>query len=74
LASQIAILLMTTEGYLDDIPIENVSAFEAELLARFKAEHPGLYEQVNRSGEISAEMRERLVETMSKQSGSQGLP
>ncbi len=73
LASQIAILLMVTEGYLDDVPLEGVPAFEAELLARFKAEHPGLYEQINRSGEMPTEMRERLVETMSKQPGSQGL-
>jgi F-type H+-transporting ATPase subunit alpha len=74
LASQILILLTATEGYLDGIPLENVSAFETRLLAQFKAEHPGLYEQINRSGEIPEEIREELAETMSKQSSSQGLP
>ncbi len=74
LAAQVVVLLAATEGYLDEVALEEVPAFESGLLTRFEAEHPGSHYQINRSGELPAEMREMLVETMTTQSGSRGSP
>jgi len=57
-------LLTATEGYLDDATLDDVPAFESELLARFEAQHTGFYHQINRSGELSTEAREALTEMM----------
>jgi len=61
LAAQTSILLAAVEGVLDDVPPEDVPAFESGLLARFEAEHPGLYHQINRSGELAEEARQALM-------------
>jgi len=61
LAAQISILLAAVEGVLDDVPPEDVPAFESGLLARFETEHPGLYHQINRSGELTEEARQALM-------------
>jgi len=64
LAAQVLVLLAATEGYLDDVALEEVTAFESRLLAHFEAKHPGLLHQINRSGELPTEKREALTETM----------
>ena len=64
LSSQVVILLAATEGYLDDVLLQDVPAFERELLARFEAEHPELAGQLNRGAELTGEMRELLKGTM----------
>jgi len=74
LAAQIVVLLAATEGYLDEVALEDVPASESEILTRFEAEHPGSHYQINRSGELPPEMREMLAETMTTQSGSRGSP
>ncbi len=61
LASQVVVLLAATEGILDDVALEDVPAFEGELLARFEAEHAGLCHQINSTGELSKETREILT-------------
>ncbi len=64
LAAQVVVLLAATEGYLDDVVLKDAPAFESGLLARFEAQHPGSYHQINRSGKLPTEMREALTETM----------
>jgi len=66
LAAQVVVLLAATEGYLDDVALKDTPAFESGLLAHLEAQHPGLYHQINRSGELPTEMREALAETMDK--------
>jgi F-type H+-transporting ATPase subunit alpha len=60
LAAQVVILLAATEGLLDQIPPEDVPTFETRLLARVKNEHPGLLQQINRTGELTDETRQLL--------------
>jgi len=60
LAAQVVILLAATEGLLDDVPPGEVPTFEAELSARVEAEHPGLLQQINRTGELTDEARQLL--------------
>ena len=64
LASQISILRAATEGHLDDLAPEEVPAFESGLRDRLEAEHPGLLRQINRSGDLTEEMRQVLTESL----------
>lgn len=60
LAAQVVILLAAAEGLLDDVPPGNVPIFEAELLACIETEHPGLLQQINRTGELTDETHQLL--------------
>jgi F-type H+-transporting ATPase subunit alpha len=60
LAAQVVILLAATEGLLDDVPSGNVPVFESGLLTRVETEHPGLLQQINRTGELTDETRQLL--------------
>jgi F-type H+-transporting ATPase subunit alpha len=64
LAAQIVVLLAATEGFLDDVVVGDIPAFERGLLDRVESEHLELLQQINRSHELTAEMRETLTETM----------
>jgi F-type H+-transporting ATPase subunit alpha len=66
LAPQIVILLMATEGLLDDIPLTLVAEFEHDVLEHIEAEHPGLVQQINRSGELGEEVRQVLAKEIAK--------
>ena len=64
LAAQVAVLVAATEGNLDDVPLGDVPAFEKGLLVHLEEVHPEFGQQINRTGELTAEMREVLAETM----------
>ena len=61
LAAQTVILLAAVEGFLDDVPPEDIPAFESGLLARLEAEQAELLHQIERSGELSEETRQTLM-------------
>ncbi|MBN1976215.1 MAG: F0F1 ATP synthase subunit alpha [Anaerolineae bacterium] len=60
LAAQVVILLAAIEGLLDNVPPGNVPTFETALLVRIEVEHPGLLQQINRTGELTEETRQLL--------------
>lgn len=64
LAAQVVILFATTSGYLDKIPLGNIESFEKELLVHFEHDHPQIFAQINRSGEITEEVRAALNEIL----------
>jgi len=64
LAAQIVVLLAATEGFLDDVVIGDIPAFERGLLDRVESEHLELLQQINRSHELTEETRETLIEAM----------
>jgi F-type H+-transporting ATPase subunit alpha len=66
LAAQVAVILAATEGYLDDVPLEDVPAFESGLLAHLEAVRPEIQQRINRTGELTAEMRETVTQTVAK--------
>jgi F-type H+-transporting ATPase subunit alpha len=61
LAEQLVILIAATGGYLDDVAPPDVPAFERQVRERFKSEYPGVYNEINRTGEFNEEARETLV-------------
>jgi F-type H+-transporting ATPase subunit alpha len=64
LAAQVVILIAATEGYLDAVPLDVVSAFLDALVARCEDEHPALLAALNRSGKLTQETRTALLETL----------
>ncbi len=66
LAEQVLVLMAATGGYLDDVEPEQVPAFERQILARFKAEYPAQYEEINRTGELDDRLREVLTTALTE--------
>jgi F-type H+-transporting ATPase subunit alpha len=42
-----------TQGYLDDVPVEDVRRFEAEFLDALGRTHPGIYDAIRETGALS---------------------
>jgi F-type H+/Na+-transporting ATPase subunit alpha len=42
-----------TEGYLDDVPVEDVRRFETEFLDDIHVSHPGIYDAIRETGELA---------------------
>src|SRR6266699_3587336 len=42
-----------TSGYLDDVPVEDISRFEDEFLDRLQRSHSGIYDAIRETGEVT---------------------
>jgi F-type H+-transporting ATPase subunit alpha len=42
-----------TEGYLDDVPVEDVRRFESEFLDELQRSHAGIYDAIRETGDLS---------------------
>lgn len=49
---QVAILYALTEGFLDDIPVEDIKRFESELFAYLDSNHKELLEGIKNTGNL----------------------
>ena len=59
---QVVSIFAGTKGYLDDIEVAQVPAFERQLLAHFRDEFPELLEEIRDKQSISDELGEKLAE------------
>jgi F-type H+-transporting ATPase subunit alpha len=64
LAAQVVLLWAATEGYLDDLRLEDIPAFETALVDRFETEHPAIFLEIEQTGELPAETNQALVSTI----------
>jgi len=60
LEKQVMILYVAINGYLDDIPMDKVTAFEANFHRSMEANHPEIGQSIASKKEISAETEEKL--------------
>lgn len=60
LEKQVVILFAAVNGYLDDVAVDRVSAFEADLHQFMDATHPEIGATIAREKEITAETEEIL--------------
>ena len=51
---------------MDDVTPEDIPAFERQLLERFRSEHPGAYQEINRTGELTDELRQTLTGALTR--------
>jgi F-type H+/Na+-transporting ATPase subunit alpha len=61
---QIVILFAAIDGLLTDVPIDDILAFERDLLAFIQAEEPHLLAQITRSEEIDDKVQDHLRTTI----------
>jgi F-type H+-transporting ATPase subunit alpha len=61
---QVAILYAVINGYLNDIPVDRVHAFEKELYAHLRLKHGDLLERIAKTGELSKEDEASLGEIL----------
>jgi F-type H+-transporting ATPase subunit alpha len=66
LAKQVVVLLAATEGVLDDLALDRVVAFERELLSEIEETRRELLQEIDRTGELSDEVRDELVEAIER--------
>jgi F-type H+-transporting ATPase subunit alpha len=66
LDEQIVVLLAVTEGFLDQVMPEDIPAFEENLLSRARKSETERLQQINRTGELSPETREALMEMIER--------
>jgi len=58
--NQIVIIYAGANGYLDDIPVESVTRFEAELIPFVEAKYPKLFEDIRTKKKIDDEIKAEL--------------
>ncbi|HHW43869.1 F0F1 ATP synthase subunit alpha [Desulfofundulus thermobenzoicus] len=57
---QVMVLYAGVNGYLDDLPVEQVLPFEEQFLNYMHTSHPDVGEAIARTGELSKETEEKL--------------
>jgi F-type H+-transporting ATPase subunit alpha len=63
---QISIIFAGTQGLLDDLPVEEVRAFEEHLTGFLERKHPKLLPEVANKKELSDELREALTRAINE--------
>jgi F-type H+/Na+-transporting ATPase subunit alpha len=64
LAGMLVLLRAASEGYLDDIPMQDIGTFEREFLAYFHSHHPALVSHVDRTGEVPEDFDHTFHDTI----------
>ncbi len=59
--SQVMVIYAGTNGYLDDVEVSDIKAWEADFYAYVKASHPELGAEVREKGTLDDELEKRLV-------------
>ena len=63
---QVVALYVAVNGYLDDIPIENVKRFENEFLSDMRKEHIDVLKAIEQSGDLTQETEDSLKKAVEK--------
>jgi F-type H+-transporting ATPase subunit alpha len=53
-----------TSGFLDDVPIGDISRFEEEFLGTLGRKHPGVYQSISETGELSEDTTTALKDAI----------
>ncbi|MEM9596701.1 MAG: F0F1 ATP synthase subunit alpha [Acidobacteriota bacterium] len=59
---QLVSIFAGTKGLLDDVPVDKVLAFEADLIQHFKDEFPEVLEEADKTGALSDDLAAKLTE------------
>jgi F-type H+-transporting ATPase subunit alpha len=61
---QVAALFAGAKGVLDDLPVAEVLAFEAEMLTHLRHEHPEILDEMRKSGDLPDALATRLLDVL----------
>jgi hypothetical protein len=72
---QVVVVLAGTGGYLDDVPVEDVRRFEADLLDYVRSRHADLLAHIRTTGELpDDEALEAVVQTFKDEFAPSAAP
>ena len=63
---QVVAVWAGNEGYLDDVPVEDVRRFESEFLDEMQRSHAGIYDAIRETGELSDDTVVALKDAISE--------
>ena len=66
-AEQVVSIFTGVSGYLDDIELNKIKKFESDLLEKISNQHPDILENINTSGKLEDEIKNKLVEIIELQ-------
>ena len=66
-AEQVVSIFTGVSGYLDDIELNKIKKFETDLLEKVKNDHPEILENINNSGKLEDEIKNKLIEVIEAQ-------
>ncbi len=72
MAEEVVSIFAGVNGYLDNIPLDQISSFEAKLHDVIEKEHPKIYEDITKTNDLTEETKEQLIQilkTLSKDMG-----
>ena len=58
---QVIAIWAGTQGYLDDVQVDDVARFEAELLEHIDANHPEIRDHIREQGDLPEDVEEKLT-------------
>ena len=61
---QVAVIFAGTQGYLDAIPTDRVSAFEEEFLRNLHADHDDLLTSIRETAKLDDETQSKLKDVL----------
>jgi F-type H+/Na+-transporting ATPase subunit alpha len=61
---QVVSIWAGTTGMLDDVPVQDVGRFESELLDFIQREHPGIYDAIRETGDLSEDTATALKDAV----------
>ncbi|HEV2911975.1 MAG TPA: F0F1 ATP synthase subunit alpha [Pyrinomonadaceae bacterium] len=63
-AQQVLVIWSATNGYIDDVPVENVRRFESELLRFVENSHPGVLQSIRDKKSITDDIKNDLSQVL----------
>ena len=66
-AEQVVSIFTGVGGYLDDIELNKIKKFETELLEKVRNDYPDILENINTTGKIEDDIKNKLVEVIESQ-------
>ncbi|HVG33259.1 MAG TPA: F0F1 ATP synthase subunit alpha [Pyrinomonadaceae bacterium] len=63
-AQQVLVIWSATNGYIDDVPVENVRRFEGELLRFVENSHPGVLQSIREKKSLTDDIKNDLAQVL----------
>ncbi|AII15300.1 ATP synthase, F1 complex, alpha subunit [Campylobacter iguaniorum] len=64
--NQVIIIFAGSKGYLDDVPVNAVTKFEAELYPYIEARYPEIFEQIRTKKALDKDIEEMLIKALNE--------
>ena len=67
MAEQVVSIFTGVSGYLDDIELNKIKKFEADLLEKVRSDYSEILDNINTTGKLEDEIKNKLVEVIESQ-------